>query len=48
MELLYNVISQNWQQSAQEIKQAVMHDVRAFIGGQKLFEDITLLVFKQQ
>ncbi len=48
MERLCQVISQNWQHSAEEIKQAVIDDVREFIGKQKVFDDITLLVFKQQ
>ena len=38
MDRLCEVISQNWQQSAQEIKQAVIDDVRGFIGEQKVFE----------
>ena len=48
MERLCAVISHNWQHSAQEIKQAVIDDVRAFIGEQKVFDDITLVVLKQQ
>ncbi len=48
MHRLCNVISQNWQQSAREIKQAIVNDLRNFIGKQKVFDDITLLVFKQQ
>ena len=40
--------SQNWQLTAQEIKQAVIDDVRKFIGEQKVFDDITLVVLKQQ
>lgn len=42
------MISQNWQHSAQEIKQAVIDDVREFIGEQKVFDDITLVILKQQ
>ncbi len=41
------VISQNWHLSAQEIKQAVIDDVRRHIGAQKVFDDITLLVLKR-
>ena len=48
MERLCEVISQNWQLTAKEIKQAVIDDVRAFIGEQKVFDDITLVVLKQQ
>jgi serine phosphatase RsbU (regulator of sigma subunit) len=48
LEQLCEIISQNWHLSAQEIKQAVIDDVRRHIGTQKVFDDITLLVFKQQ
>ena len=48
LERLCEVISHNWQHSAQAIKQAVIDDVRAFIGEQKVFDDITLVVLKQQ
>ena len=41
------VISQNWHLSAQEIKQAVIEDLRRHIGTQKVFDDITLLVVKR-
>jgi len=48
LERLCEIIQQNWQQTAQEIQQAVINDVRQFIGEQKVFDDITLLVLKQQ
>ena len=48
MDRLCEVISQNWQGTAQEVKQAVIDDVREFIGEQKVFDDITLVVLKQQ
>lgn len=48
MERLCDVISKNWQLTAEEIKQAVIDDVRQFIGKQKVFDDITLLVLKQK
>lgn len=48
MERLCEVISKNWQFTAQEIKQAVIDDVRRFIGAQKVFDDITLVILKQQ
>ena len=48
VERLCEVISQNWGLTAQEIKEAVIKDVRNFIGEQKVFDDITLLVFKQE
>jgi phosphoserine phosphatase RsbU/P len=47
IERLCHVISNNWQSSAQEIKRAVISDLRLFIGKQKVFDDITLLVLKQ-
>ena len=37
----------NWQCSVEEIKQTIVEDVRQYIGKQKVFDDITLLVFKQ-
>jgi sigma-B regulation protein RsbU (phosphoserine phosphatase) len=48
LEQLCGIISQNWHLSAQEIKQAVIDDVRRHIGSQKVFDDLTLLVLKQQ
>ncbi|RKZ87850.1 MAG: hypothetical protein DRR19_13160 [Candidatus Parabeggiatoa sp. nov. 1] len=48
LERLCEVIRQNWQQTAQEIQQAVIGEVRQFIGEQKVYDDITLLVLKQQ
>jgi CHASE2 domain-containing sensor protein len=48
LEPLCEIISQNWHKSASEIKDAVILDVRQHIGKQKVFDDITLLVFKRQ
>jgi len=48
IERLCEVVSTNWQQSAQKIQQAVIVDVRQFIGEQKVFDDITLLILKQK
>jgi len=48
LERLGKIIQQNRQQTAYEIKQAVIDDVYQFIGEQKLFDDITLLVLKQK
>ncbi len=47
-ERLCEVIKQNWQKTAQEIRQAIIADVHQFIGKQKMFDDIALLVFKQK
>jgi phosphoserine phosphatase RsbU/P len=48
LERLCEVINQNWYRSAEEIKQAIVNDVKQFIGTQKIFDDITLLVIKQK
>jgi len=48
IERLCEVVKQNWQLTANEIKQAVIDDVRQYIGKQQVFDDITLLVLKQQ
>jgi sigma-B regulation protein RsbU (phosphoserine phosphatase) len=45
---LCEVVKQNWQGNAQEIRQAVIDDVRQHIYTQKVFDDITLLVLKQK
>lgn len=42
-------VSQNWAgNSAENVKASVVRDVWDFIGQQKIFDDITLLVLKQQ
>ena len=48
LEQLCAVISQNWSLTAEGIKEAIVADVRQFIGKQKVFDDITLLVLKRQ
>ncbi|ELS01566.1 putative transmembrane sensor domain protein [Xenococcus sp. PCC 7305] len=48
MERFCQIISQNWQYTAQEIQQAVIDDVRTFIGKQTIFDDMTLVILKQQ
>ncbi|MDM8557213.1 AAA family ATPase [Candidatus Parabeggiatoa sp. HSG14] len=48
VERLCEVISQNWHLTAKEIQQAIVVDVKKYIGTQKVFDDITLLVLKQQ
>jgi predicted ATPase/serine phosphatase RsbU (regulator of sigma subunit)/tRNA A-37 threonylcarbamoyl transferase component Bud32 len=48
LERLCEAVKQNWQCSAQDIRQAVISDVRQYIGEQKVFDDITLLVLKQK
>jgi sigma-B regulation protein RsbU (phosphoserine phosphatase) len=48
IEPLCEVISHNWHKPASEIKDAIIADVRQFIGKQRVFDDITLLVLKRQ
>ncbi len=48
VERLCEVISINWHNSAEQIKQAAINDLRQFIGEAKVFDDITLVVLKQQ
>jgi serine phosphatase RsbU (regulator of sigma subunit) len=47
LERLCDILSQNWHLSAEEIKQATIADLRSFIGKNKIFDDITLLIVKQ-
>lgn len=48
IERLCKAIQTSWFNSADGIKQAVIADVQRFIGEQKLFDDITLLVLKKK
>jgi predicted ATPase/serine phosphatase RsbU (regulator of sigma subunit)/tRNA A-37 threonylcarbamoyl transferase component Bud32 len=48
LERLCEVVSRNWDHSASKIQQAAIADVRQYIGTQKVFDDITLLVLKQK
>jgi sigma-B regulation protein RsbU (phosphoserine phosphatase) len=48
LEQLCTVVQQNWQQSAHEIRQAVIQDLRSHIGVEKVYDDITLVVLKQK
>jgi serine phosphatase RsbU (regulator of sigma subunit) len=48
LERLCAVVSQHWAGSAEEIKEAVVRDAREFIGGQMVYDDLTLLVIKQR
>jgi sigma-B regulation protein RsbU (phosphoserine phosphatase) len=47
MEKMCEVISQSWHLSAEQIKAAIIDDVRRHIGEQKVFDDITLLILKR-
>jgi len=48
LERLCQIVQHNWLRTAEEIQQAVIDDVRQFIAEQKVYDDITLLVLKQQ
>ncbi len=48
LERLCEVVSRNWSGPAEAIKAAVVSDVTQFIGAQKVYDDITLVVLKQQ
>jgi serine phosphatase RsbU (regulator of sigma subunit) len=48
IEQFCEVISRNWQQPAEAIRQAVIEDVRQHIGSQKVYDDMTLLILKQK
>ena len=47
LDRLAEVLKENWARSAEAIKQAVVEDVRRYIGSQTVFDDITLVVAKQ-
>jgi serine phosphatase RsbU (regulator of sigma subunit)/CheY-specific phosphatase CheX len=44
---LCDVISQSWEASAEQIKNAVVTDLYRYIGKQEILDDITLVVFKR-
>jgi sigma-B regulation protein RsbU (phosphoserine phosphatase) len=48
LERLCEVARTHWAKPAEAIKEAVVTDVRAFIGQQKVYDDLTLLVVKQK
>jgi len=45
---LCQIISQNWQSTAEVIKDEVINDVKRHIGAQQTYDDITLLVMKRR
>jgi serine/threonine protein phosphatase PrpC len=45
---LCEVVSSNWHKTSAQIEQAVIDDLRGFIGEQKVFDDITLVVLKRR
>ncbi len=49
LERLCAVISANWRDaSAEAVKEAIVADVRAFVGDAQVYDDVTLVVLKQQ
>lgn len=48
LERLCQIIREHWSGTAEQVKQAVLEDFRSFIGSQKMADDITLVVLKQQ
>ena len=42
------MVVENRHRRAQEIREAVINDVRQYIGAMKVFDDITLVVMKQE
>lgn len=45
---LMQIIKENWQKSSEEIKDAVVGDLKEFMGGSVPIDDITLLVLKRR
>ncbi|MBN1890850.1 MAG: SpoIIE family protein phosphatase [Thermoflexales bacterium] len=48
LDRLCAVLSTHWSEAAEAIKQAVVADVMAHIGTQKVYDDLTLVVLKQR
>lgn len=48
LEKLCAVVEQNWQRSAQDIRLAVIRDLRSHIGIEEIYDDITLVVLKRK
>lgn len=48
IERLCHSIQTNWRERSETIKEAIITDLHAFIGKQEVYDDITLLVVKQE
>jgi serine phosphatase RsbU (regulator of sigma subunit) len=48
LERLCNVVQENWQKSAPDIRQVVIQDLRSHIGTEQVYDDITLVVLKRK
>lgn len=44
---LCEIVGQHWSMTANQIKQAIVRDVKRFVGHHKIYDDITLLVLKR-
>ncbi|HBQ99618.1 MULTISPECIES: PP2C family protein-serine/threonine phosphatase [unclassified Roseofilum] len=47
IERLCQIISQNWQDNSNQIKEAIIEDLQQFIGSEKIWDDITFVVLKK-
>ncbi len=45
---LCEVIQANWQHSSENIVRMIIEDLQEYIGKQKVYDDITLIVIKQK
>jgi sigma-B regulation protein RsbU (phosphoserine phosphatase) len=45
---LWQVVVENRHRPVQEIREAVINDVRQYMGAMKVFDDITLVAMKQK
>jgi len=45
---LCNLVKRHWQHSAALIRHAIIMDVREFIGENKVYDDMTLVVLKRK
>ncbi|MEN9261599.1 MAG: SpoIIE family protein phosphatase, partial [Thermostichus sp. HHBFW_bins_43] len=48
LDRLCEAIGCHWHQSASQIRQSIIKEVRQFIGSQTLYDDLTLLVLKRR
>ncbi len=48
LERLCNVLRQNYQNTAEQIQKAIVADVQQYIGQQKVFDDMTVVVIKKK
>ena len=47
LERLCQIVGSSWSLSAEGVREAIVNDVRAFIGDQVIYDDLTLVVVKQ-